>query len=181
MLGNLGPFYLDFKDFHTVDLRDVARAHVHVMEHTAGKGRFIVSPTPEQSLFPSRKLVALFKEKYPEYPVATIPLPSFLLSFNPDKGASEFVGGDNLLNGFDGTKITRELGFQYRYADKMEESIMVMVDAAIELGIVKKGKNISQSELVLYAVAALFALGSTVVFLVRFCSSRSKEKEGKVE
>eukprot|EP00961_Rhodomonas_salina_P206351 2785657-Rhodomonas_salina.1 len=121
MLGALGPFYFPLEDMHVVDLRDVARAHVHVMEHAAGKGRFIVSPPRDQSHFPGSRLVTLFKEKYPEYPVATIPLPmSLLAAVSPDKGVSEFVGGTNTMIGFDGTKIARELGFEYKYADKME-------------------------------------------------------------
>eukprot|EP00961_Rhodomonas_salina_P200653 2706871-Rhodomonas_salina.1 len=63
----------------------------------------------------------------------------------------------------------------------MEQSILEMVDAAIEMGIVKKGRSIGQSELMMYALAALIALGFAFVLLFRCCCGSKKAKGAKAE
>jgi len=165
--GEMGPFYLPV-DMHVVHMRDVARAHVHVMEHSSGKGRFIVSPPPAQSHYPMWKTSALFKRRFPDYPVATIPLPGLALKFAPDTDLEEILA--QCQNGFDGNKIAHELGFEYQHLD-MESSVLDMAEAAIAAGIVAKGKMLVASEITLVTIASLMVL---VLACAKCCLRKSK-------
>jgi len=70
-----------------------------------------------------------------------------------DPGFEEFLSSCH--NGFDGTKITRELGFQYEHTD-IEEALTLMAEAAIAAGIVKPGMMIEARGLI--AIVVLSAL-----------------------
>ena len=170
---DLGPFFLPI-NLWLVDIRDVARAHVHVLEHDKGEGRFVVSPShdPKETMWSLERVSKLFisQAKFQDYPVAEIPLPMSvfrLLATNLpgiDAGILELV---EPTPGFDGTKITRELGFEYKHAN-MTKSLIETAERIIEVGGADVGKTTIAVCAVLFAIAFFILIG-LITIPVLYC------------
>jgi len=87
----------------------------------------------------------VIKSKFSEYPVPTLSMPSIILRI-----ASLFDGritpellatAGQVSQSFDGSKIERELGFEYLFKDIPEITICDAAQSMIDLNIVEKPKG----------------------------------------
>merc|ERR1712079_1001303 len=105
-----------------VDIRDVARAHVYVMEHAEGEGRFNIASSHDPALAHRSigHIAALFQKHFPEYPVPSVPMPLWLLSLLTKLGLPGLDPGVMEMTreypGFDGSKL-KKLGFEFQHED----------------------------------------------------------------
>lgn len=82
------PFWLPARII-VVDVRDVARAHVHILEHPRGQGRFIVAHDHVSSVINTGVLARTLGEELPNAPVPWMSLPVWFVKllvvtgFNP--------------------------------------------------------------------------------------------------
>jgi len=167
--------------FNIVDIRDVARAHVHLLEHKQAHGRYIVSVNQHLStrswLDISNDI--LEAEDLNSLPVATFVVPAWIFSF------AVWLKVDDLLTeyqvkaayfgyqcGYDGTKITRELGFEYKYTD-MKATIQDGARSMLRWGVADaKHHMVSIKTLLVGFVVAMVVF---VMFLYWCCCRRSRK------
>jgi len=132
------PFY-----FNIVDVRDVARAHIHLLEHNQAHGRYVVAIDQHLASKSWRDLSIdiLEAEDLKSLPAATFMLPAvglrFLVWLQVDPFFSEYhvqAAYFGFQCGYDGTKITRELGFEYKYTD-MKATIQEAARSMLRLGV----------------------------------------------
>ena len=118
-----------------VDVREVAAAHVEALERPEASGRYILS----KDAYWMQELGEMVARLFPDYPVPTGKLPNFVMY-----AAGLFDKRINwgflrrFLNrevSFDGERVTRELGIQYR---PMEQTLEDTCRSFIKLGVDKK-------------------------------------------
>eukprot|EP00746_Dinoflagellata_sp_MGD_P150055 gnl/MRDRNA2_/MRDRNA2_81988_c0_seq1.p1 gnl/MRDRNA2_/MRDRNA2_81988_c0~~gnl/MRDRNA2_/MRDRNA2_81988_c0_seq1.p1 ORF type:complete len:417 (-),score=65.14 gnl/MRDRNA2_/MRDRNA2_81988_c0_seq1:262-1512(-) len=169
--GETGFLFMNLY-MYLVDMRDVARAHVHLMEHDKGEGRYIISMKPNP--YPMTRTLELYRKHFPDFPLPSIPMPRWFLNMFLNLGFPGLDPGMVLFGdegpGYDGTKISKELGFKYMYTD--EEAILVeMARGIIKLGGAAPGKPADPK---LFAGVAILV----IVLLIagcRFCCCRSRK------
>jgi len=136
------PFILPMY-FNIVDIRDVARAHVLLFEHNKAEGRYIISIDQHSSskswLDVSHNI--LEAEDLKSLPISTFVLPPWVLRllvwFNIDTRFTAEMAKRAAFGpqcGFDGSKVTRELGFEYKYTD-IKVTIHDAARSMVQLGI----------------------------------------------
>jgi nucleoside-diphosphate-sugar epimerase len=105
--------------FGSVDVRDVALAHIRAFERPEAKGRFILSSEKGVSRLSFCKVL---KQEFPKLPIPEI-----------ETGELKYVGG-NVINGkYSHAKAEKDLGIVFT---PYEKSIVEMAKKMIELGIV---------------------------------------------
>jgi len=170
--------------FNIVDVRDVARAHVHLLEHKQAHGRYIVSVNQHVSTrsWLDISYDILEAEDLNSLPVATFVLPLWILSF------AVWLKWDDLLTeyqvksayfgyqcGYDGTKITRELGFEYKYTD-MKATIQDGARSMLRWGVADAKHHMVSIKT--FLVVFIVAMVMFVLFLCWCCCRRSgKDKK----
>jgi len=106
--------------FGAVDVRDVARAHIAVIERNHAKGRYIVS---SERGIPRVQYGIFLKKEFPDWPI-------------PVNQIGEVVyGGGAVTGGYSREKARKELGIEFI---PFETSLKEMALKMIELGIVTK-------------------------------------------
>jgi len=120
----------------TVDVRDVARAHVLAYEQPGqGGNRFIVSDKEGWLL----DLAIEFKRQYPNYPVPTHTAPGFFLylfaMWDSKLSWATLNANLNVLQRFNAGKSRTVLGLTYT---PLEQSVKDTVEALVQVGLVKK-------------------------------------------
>lgn len=108
--------------FGVADIRDVARAHVAVIEKPHAKGRYIVS---SERGIPRIEYAEVLRKHFPDWPI-------------PDKqiGQAEYKGGNLTSKGkYTTEKSSKELDIQFT---PFETSLVEMAKKLIDLGIVVK-------------------------------------------
>jgi len=120
----------------TVDVRDVARAHRVALEDPDSEGRYIVS-NGECWMTEARDML---KDKYSDYPIPSYNFPTLVFKlmglFVPAIDQYLLDNHTTKWKGFDGSKITKELDFDYKYT--LEQTVMDAAQSMVELGIVQK-------------------------------------------
>lgn len=122
-----------------IDVRDVAKAHVHVLEHPSAKGRFIIATDPKRSSMSNLEVAQVLAAKYPTFPLPKTEIPTGLFKYfhHFDDRVDEYMVDSHLRGrslGFDGSRIVKELGFVYDYPDPII-SILDAADSMVALGI----------------------------------------------
>jgi nucleoside-diphosphate-sugar epimerase len=165
-----------------VDIRDVARAHVYVMEHAEGEGRFNIASSHDPAIAHRSigQIAALFQKHFPEYPVPSVAMPLWLLSLLPklgvpglDPGLMEFASE---YPGFDGSKL-KNLGFEFQHKD-IDKSLIETAQGIIAVGGAMPGKNMDPT----LSFGGAFICVLTMIRLLKLCccsNSRSREKGSK--
>jgi len=124
----------------TVDVRDLASAHVHCLESPKAQGRYIVSNSAKDSLW-MYEMGGILSKHFPGYNVPTREMPVALLKLvsyvdkritpeRLDSAGKEFVE-------LDSSKIEKELGFKYEYKEHIDRTLVDAAQSMIDLGIVK--------------------------------------------
>jgi len=141
------PFVLPMY-FNIVDIRDVARAHVLLLEHKKAYGRYIISIDQHSSSMSMLDVshTILEAEDFKSLPISTFVLPVWVLRllvwlkvdrrFTAELAKRADFGPQC---GFDGSRVTRELGFEYKYTD-IKVTIHDAVRSMVQLGIAE-GKS----------------------------------------
>jgi len=174
------PFILPFY-FHVVDVRDVARAHIHLFENQKAQGRFIVAI--DQYLSAKSWLDVsndiLEADDMSLLPISTLVMPLWLLSLLVWLQVDERLSKDVLWSarfgfscGYDGSKITDELGFEYIYTD-MKTTIQDAARSMLRLGLVNEetpSNGISNGFLIALVVSAL-----VLSFILYCCCCRRRK------
>ena len=125
-------------------------------------------------------IAALLKERYPSYPIPTRTLPDFVMQmmvpFDPKIDQWLVDSLYRLPGGFDGTKIVKELGFEYRFTPR--EALFASAASMVELGIADGTSKPRKAVTILIAIAALVVVG-LFFFAKRFCSSSGAKRSDK--
>jgi len=169
--------------FNTIDVRDVARAHVHVLENKKASGRYIVAVDPKSSSLNPVDIIEILRENFRNYPVPlfSVELPFFitrlfsLLDGRLDAYSLDLASMMDRHPGYDGSRITRELGFEYEHLD-MKQSIIDSANSMIKLGIVTKTRKTSP---VVLALLGAFAI--IIVLLIGCCAFMCSKSEPKAK
>ena len=137
------PFYYPMH-YHTVDVRDVARAHVHIVESGHAQGRYIVSHGELSTV--SMADVFYVVSLYPTlahafYMPIPLTLPVWIFSLIQPYHNSlspEMVGAARrgLGCGYDGSRLEDELSFVYKY-DSVVDTIQEYVTGLVEVGVIE--------------------------------------------
>jgi len=104
-----------------VDVRDVAAAHVLGLTNDNAKGRYIVCNPGCMTMSTLGKYI---KSKYAVLSVPSMKMPVWLLRFVSHfdhRIQPSFVDWSTKFHCFDGSKITKELGFKYQYGYEVKE------------------------------------------------------------
>lgn len=171
--------------FHIVDIRDVARAHVFLLENKKAEGRYIVSIDQHSS---SKRWLDLSHnileaEDLKSLPVPTFVLPAWILRLCAWLKLDSHLTAQIVKRaffghqcGFDGSKITRELGFEYKYTD-MKITIQDAARSMVRLGIAGGKSPMSVSFKI---ILVLFLVISVVLALTLcYCSCCGRRKDKK--
>lgn len=175
--------------YNVIDIRDVAAAHVHVLESPKAFGdRFIVALKPEESGYRFSEIARVLKEYFPDYPLPSIELPLFFNrlmilihplfdQYNADI-QSVYLGQPPYRHpGFSTNKLVKQLGFKYKHTN-VRQSIKDTADSMIQLGIINKsGQAIPPG--VLYA--GLLACAVAPLAVLYRCCCRKNGKKAKEE
>jgi len=104
-----------------VDVRDIAHAHVVGLLNDKARGRYIVS-NPGGASMPT--YAKFLKAKYPDAPVPTHRMPQWmfkLVSYFDHRIEPSWVDWSTKLHSFDGSKIVKELGFEYKHSYEIKD------------------------------------------------------------
>jgi len=104
-----------------VDVRDIAHAHVIGLLNDKAHGRYIVSNPGGASMQVYAKFL---KSKYPDAPIPLRRMPQWMLklvSYFDHRIEPSFVDWSTKLHSFDGSKIVKELGFEYQYGYELKD------------------------------------------------------------
>lgn len=137
MLAGTYPAYPRFS-FSTVDVREVARAHVEALERPAASGRYLVSS--EHAWFAD--MAKILAEAMPDLKIRTGQMPDFMMYLVAlvEKRLS-FAMLKNLLGRpqqVDASRSTAELGISYR---SLRDSLVDTARSMIDQGFVKPKKK----------------------------------------
>ena len=120
--------------FPMVDVRDVARAHIEAMTNSKAQGRYLTSNGHAWLM----DLANYAREEYPELPIPTKTLPVFMFKFFGlfDKRLDAGILKENTVEGLhvDGSKIEKELGFEYQYDTR--QSMLDHSKSLLDFGLV---------------------------------------------
>jgi nucleoside-diphosphate-sugar epimerase len=156
--------------WNIIDVRDVAAAHVHVLESPKAAGdRFIVALKPEQSSFNFVEVARMLKEIYPDYPLPTMELPLFFNrlmglvnplfdEYNADNQEVYRRDPKGRHPGFNGNKIVKQLGFKYKHTD-IRQTLKDTGDSMLALGIITEpspARSLIPLSVVLIALVVAF-------------------------
>jgi len=171
--------------FHLVDIRDVARAHIHLFEHNQARGRYIVSINQH---FSAKSWLDISNDILEAEDLSSLPAPTFMLApwmlwFLVLLQVDNWLTIDTVRQaylgypcGYDGFKITRELGFEYKYTD-IKATIQDGARSMLRLGITdgKRQMNVTFKKILVLLVVA------TVVFVLTlyYCCCRLSRKDKK--
>ena len=137
------PFYAPLY-FHGVDVRDVARAHVHLFEDTRAQGRYIIALDQTKTAVSMYDINAAMKEdptlynqlyKSMDWKLSVWAFGQ-MLWINPLLDPSMLVAAKRGHGcGFDGTRLSKELGFVYRHTS-MQQTIRDSARSMVALKLV---------------------------------------------
>ncbi len=168
------PFVLPMQ-FNVVDIRDVARAHLHVLEHPSASGRYLVANRPALASlsFPeiAGKLRSIGGGAFAAFPIPRYEAPMWLarLLALVDSRVDPFVLESSARGrhpGYVADRIVAELGFAYRFLDT-DATLLDTAQSMVYQGIAT-GKPAPSQKL---WVAASMLIGSLVALLqlARLC------------
>jgi len=151
-----------------IDVRDVARGHVHILESESASGRYIIALDPAESSMNLLDVAEKLRSLFPDHPIpyfsAPLPLLSVLSTFisRLDQCLLDSMGYEN-LPGFDGSKIVKELGFEYHHTN-LTVTLKDMGESFFDKGIVVRGSGRLKS-LMFPAILALCVTSFVIVTL----------------
>lgn len=168
------PFVLPMQ-FNVVDIRDVARAHLHVLEHPSASGRYLVANRPALASlsFPeiAGKLRSIGGGSFAAFPIPRYEAPMWLarLLALVDSRVDPFMLESSARGrhpGYVADRIVAELGFAYRFLDT-DATLLDTAQSMVDQGIAT-GKPAPSQKL---WVAASTLIGSLVALLqcARLC------------
>ena len=137
------PFYAPLY-FHGVDVRDVARAHVHLLMDTRASGRYIVALDQKETSVSMYDVNLALKEDASLYNQLhysiewKLPVWMFrkMLWLNPLLDPSMLVAAKRGHGcGFDGTRLVKELHFEYLHTS-IQQTIRDSTKSFVEFGLV---------------------------------------------
>jgi dihydroflavonol-4-reductase len=130
--------------YHTVDVRDVARAHVHIVESGRAQGRYSVSHSELSTV--SMADVLYVVSLYPKLAQAFyMPLPltlpvwvfSLIVPYHSSlRPAMVDAARRGPGCGYDGTRLVEEIGFVYKY-DRVVDTIREYVASLLKVGVLE--------------------------------------------
>eukprot|EP01087_Luapelamoeba_hula_P018004 TRINITY_DN5737_c1_g1_i2.p1 TRINITY_DN5737_c1_g1~~TRINITY_DN5737_c1_g1_i2.p1 ORF type:complete len:410 (+),score=72.87 TRINITY_DN5737_c1_g1_i2:69-1232(+) len=148
-------------NFQSVDVRDVARAHVAVLESPDAHGRYLTTNSPKGGVW-AADMAHILRKEFPDYPTPGIRMPVWMLRLASrfDARISEEFLVDLTTEGaaFDSSKIQKELGFKFKY--DLEQTVRETASSMVQLGIAQRKKNSGNLKLWLGAVLFI-ALAAT--------------------
>ena len=117
---------------NVVDVREVAAAHVEALERPEASGRYILN---KEALW-LQQMGQILAPQFPDHPVPTGKLPNFILYaaglFDQRLSWSFLRRTLGREVTFDGERVTRELGVEYR---PMEQTLVDTCRSLIDLGV----------------------------------------------
>jgi len=173
------PLYL-----HLVDIRDVARAHVYLLEDKRAHGRYIVSIDQHAS---SKSFIDITNDILESEDLKSLPLSTFVISpwvlrllswlkldeyLTAKVVKSAYFGAEC---GYDGSKITRELGFEYKYTD-MKATIQEASRSMLQLGIVDRKSQMGSNMNVFLVKLVVFTVLLVLIICYCCCFKGMKDK-----
>jgi nucleoside-diphosphate-sugar epimerase len=173
------PFYAPLY-FHGVDVRDVARAHVHLLEDKRAIGRYIIALDQKDTAVSMYDVNLAIKEDSHlhrqlhfgiewKLPVWVF---SQMLWLNPLLDKSMLVAAKRGHGcGFDGTRLTKELQFEYHHTS-IKQTIRDSAKSMVDFGLV----GIKRPKWHWFAGLALFLM---VVVFYCCCWVRSSSEYDK--
>jgi len=121
------------------DVRDVARAHLLTLRSEKAEGRYIINNGHGWM----SSYTTILKEKYPEAPIPSICMPVWVFSMASwfDKRIDKATVKEQTKEGveIDGSKIERDLGFEYKY--ELKTSLLDTAESMVKHGCAEKGKK----------------------------------------
>jgi len=172
--------------FNLIDIRDVARAHVFLLEHEEAEGRYIVAIDQYIATKSWYKIGEdiVAADDLRSLPVAKFEMPAWFVSLmvwlkvdsRVGKRAAE-VAYFGPTCGYFGSKISRELGFEYKYFD-MKVSVQDTARSMIKLGIVD-GKSHMEGSIVALSIGIVLipVILMLVVWWLCCCQRRKVKKD----
>ena len=137
------PFYAPLY-FHGVDVRDVARAHVHLFMDTRASGRYIIALDQQETAVSMHDVNLALKEdaslyRQLHYSIEwKLPVWMFskMLWLNPLLDRSMLVAAKRGHGcGFDGTRLVKELQFEYLHTS-IQQTIRDSAQSFVKFGLV---------------------------------------------
>ncbi|GBG26543.1 3 beta-hydroxysteroid dehydrogenase type 4 [Hondaea fermentalgiana] len=170
-----------------VDVRDVARAHVHLLEQEAAKGRYIVALDPDGgSSTNPRDCMNILKRGFPDSPIPIFQyeLPTWAAKILSKIDSRVDVAQISMSDYFDkhpgyiGTRIVDELGFEYKYTNT-SETILDAGQSMVDLGIVDFDNQTVNPVIVAFMASPLLGLIVLGILYTVCCSTGVRLKEKK--
>ncbi len=166
------PFVLPMQ-FNVVDIRDVARAHLYVLEHPSASGRYLVANRPALAslsfLEIAGKLRSIGGGAFAAFPIPRYEAPMWLarlLALVDSRVDPFMLVGRGRHPGYVADRIVAELGFAYRFLDT-DATLLDTAQSMVDQGIATGKPEPSQK----LWVAASILIGSLLALLncARMC------------
>lgn len=157
-----------------VDVRDVAGAHVHVLENDVS-GRFIVANDEEHFMYMS-DIAASLKKNFPGFPIpsVTIPMPALeILAVVDDRISSYEVELARHCPGprFDGSRL-RDSGYVFQHTD-VHETIREAGQSMIDFKVADGNRHLIPAAYVLIAIP--FIVAGLLLWIISRCFFSGKK------
>jgi len=183
MLSGQLPMALPFR-LSVIDVRDVARAHVFVLEHEDAQGRYILGLDPKTSSVNPVDMMAVLKRHFPDSPIPHLhyEIPTFFnhILARADPRIDEYMLYPAKFMdkhpGYDDSRL-RSLGFKYNYRNT-SQTLIDAADSMIALGIVDFNEQKVNPVMIAFLGAPLFVL-MILGFIFSHCIGSSNSNKTK--
>jgi len=177
VLANVYPVLMPM-GVNVIDVRDVARAHVHALESEKADGRYIVALDPSVSKYSLKDVSNTFQQLYPDHPVPYLELPVGLSKLIAllDKRVDQCMldAWKRAIPGYDGSRLVKELGFEYKHTN-LTETFRDTAESFFKHGVATRGKGSMLVTLLPFSPLLLLTLFYAVRLLC-FSSGKPKTK-----